>query len=179
MIFDRVLLPGGLVQPISSGLLSANSNAVKSDSEGMLHPALSKKRLMIQLGGTALAAKFADDLAQVIGGTAVSSTARYVGLGAATAFFLIQKGREVTLRPGDALEVKFGRTGPTLPHPRGARQPGCAVVLPKSLGQNAMSDKDACVVVLALTSGKTGVDREERLLLLRSLRYLRYEESKK
>src|SRR5207244_12580804 len=96
MIFDRVLLPGGLVQPISSGLLSANSNAVKSDSEGMLHPALSKKRLMIQLGGTALAAKFADDLAQVIGGTAVSSSARDVGLGAATVLLMFMTGGVLT-----------------------------------------------------------------------------------
>jgi hypothetical protein len=116
MIFDRVLLPGGLVEPINSNLLSTDSNAVKSDSEGVLHPALSKKRLMIQLGGTALAAKFADDLAQVIGGTAVGAgTARYVGLGAAATFFLIQKGREVSLRPGDLIDVEFGRTGPRLP----------------------------------------------------------------
>jgi hypothetical protein len=116
MIFDQVLLPGGRVQPINSNLLSADSKAVETDTEGRLHPALSKKRVMIQLGGTALAAKFADDLAQIIGGTAVSAgTARYIGLGAATIFFLIQKGREVNLRPGDLIEVEFGRMGPRLP----------------------------------------------------------------
>jgi hypothetical protein len=116
MTFDRVLLPGGSVQPISLSLLSADNDAVKSDSEGMLHPALSKKRLAIQLGGTALTAKVADDLAQVAGGTAVNAgTARYIGLAAAATFFLVQKGREVNLRPGDMIEVEFERIGPMLP----------------------------------------------------------------
>ena len=116
MTFDRVLLPGGSIRPISLSFLSADSSAVTSDSEGMLHPALSKKRLVIELGGTALTAKFADDLAQLVGGIAVSAgTARYIGLGAAATFFLIQKGHEVNLRPGDMIDVEFGRMGPRLP----------------------------------------------------------------
>jgi hypothetical protein len=116
MMFDRVVLPEGTVHPVDLTLVSTDSRAVKTDPEGHLHPALSKKRLVIQLGGTALAAKFADDLAQVIGGTAVSEgTARYYGMGAAATFMLIQKGREVKLRPGDKLEVEFGRAGNPAP----------------------------------------------------------------
>lgn len=90
-------------------LVSASSTAVKSDSEGGLHPAFSKKRLAVQAGGTALTAKFADDLAELAGGTAVGAgTARAIGAGAAATFFLLQKGREVKLQPGDVLEVEFG-----------------------------------------------------------------------
>jgi len=115
MTFDRVLIPGAAAEPVSVDLLFAESESVNADAEGALHPALSKKRLLIQLGGTTLAAKFADDLAQVAGGTAVSaSTARYVGAAAATTFFLLQKGREVKLHSGDTIEVEFGRDGPVL-----------------------------------------------------------------
>ena len=112
MMFDRVLVPSGRVQAVSASLLTVDNDAVKTDREGGLHPALSKRRLLIQLGGTALAAKFGDDLAQVAAGTAVSaSTARYIGAAAATTFFLFQRGREVKLHPGDTIEVEFGRSG--------------------------------------------------------------------
>ena len=109
MTFDRLVLPNGSTQEISMHLVTSGSTAVKSDSEGRLHPALSKKRLAIQAGGTALTAKFADDLAELAGGTAVGAgNARAIGAGAAAAFLLLQKGREVKLRPGDALDVEFG-----------------------------------------------------------------------
>ena len=64
MAFDRLVLPNGSVQRVNLHLVSVNSAAIKADSEGMLHPALSKKRLAIEVGGTALTAKFADDLAE-------------------------------------------------------------------------------------------------------------------
>lgn len=114
--FDRVVLPGGAVQAINLSLLSTSSNAVKSDAEGRLRPALSKKRLATQLGGTALTAKLVDDISELVGGTAIGAAkARYFGLAAATTFFLIQKGRDVNLRPGDKVEVEFGRNGAALP----------------------------------------------------------------
>jgi len=116
MAFERAVLPDGAVQPVTLSLISADSNAVKSDSEGRLHPALSKKRLLVQFGGAALAAKFGDDLAQVAVGTTLSAAnARYFGMAAAGTFLVIQKGREVKLRPGDRLEVQFGRTGGATP----------------------------------------------------------------
>ena len=110
MTFDRMILPSGDVQNIHLHLANAESTAVKTDSEGRLYPALSKKRLAIQLGGTAITAKFADDLAEVIGGTALGAgSARIVGAGAATTFFLFQKGREVKLNSGDKINVEFDR----------------------------------------------------------------------
>jgi hypothetical protein len=116
MTFDRVILPNGEVQPVNLHLVSSDSRAVKTDEEGRVHPALSKKRLAIQLGGTALSAKIADDLAEEAGGTAVGAgSARFVGMGAAATFFALQKGREVRLRPGDHLEIEFGRPGTNAP----------------------------------------------------------------
>lgn len=111
MTFDRMILPDGKVQETDLHLVDADSPGIKADSEGKLHPALSKKRLAIQLGGTALTAKFADDLAEFAGGTAVGAgSARLVGAGAAATFFVLQKGREVKLNAGDKLEVEFGRS---------------------------------------------------------------------
>ena len=76
----------------------------------MLHPRISKKRLAIPAGGTAMAAKFADDLVQLAGGAAAGAgSARLVGMGAAGIFLALQKGREARLRPGDEIEVEFGR----------------------------------------------------------------------
>jgi hypothetical protein len=116
MTFDRVILPNGEVQPANLYLVSSESTAVKADSEGMLHPAISKRRLAIQLGGTALTAKFADDLAEVAGGTAVGAgAARFVGMGAAATFFAMQKGREVKIRAGEKLEVEFARPSTPIP----------------------------------------------------------------
>ena len=115
MSFDQLVLPNGTAQNVDLHLLSAESDAIKSDSEGRLHPTLSKKRLAIQLGGTGLAAKFSDDLAEVIGGTTVSAgTARLIGIGAAGTFLALQKGREVKLNAGDRIEVEFGRAGSAL-----------------------------------------------------------------
>jgi hypothetical protein len=111
MSFDRMILPDGSAQRIDLHMVDASTPAVNADSEGGLHPALSKKRMMIQLGGTALTAKFADDLAELAGGTAVGAgTARLVGAGAAATFFVLQKGREVQLNAGDKLDVEFGRS---------------------------------------------------------------------
>jgi hypothetical protein len=113
MMFDRMLVPGATSEPVSLNLLAAGSNAVKTDEEGGLHPTISKKRLVIQLGGTALAAKLADDIAEEAGGTAIGAgTARYIGAAAAATFFFLQKGREVKLKPGDMIDVEFGRTSP-------------------------------------------------------------------
>lgn len=113
MTFDRMVLPDGGTQKVDLHLIDADTSAIKADPEGRLHPAVSKKRLAIQLGGTALTAKFADDLAELAGGTAVGAgTARFIGAGAAATFFVLQKGREVKLNAGDKLDVEFGRSIP-------------------------------------------------------------------
>jgi hypothetical protein len=116
LAFDRLILPNGEVQSVNLHLVSADSTAIKADAEGMLHPRLSKKRLALQLGGTALTAKVADDLAEFAGGTAVGAgSARLIGAGAAATFFVLQKGREVKLRPGDTVEAEFDSQSERIP----------------------------------------------------------------
>jgi hypothetical protein len=114
MIFDRVKLPDGTVQPARFELSSTESNSAKTDSEGTVHPTVSKKRLAIQLGGTAAVAKLADDLSEEALATSAGS-ARWYGLAASTTFLLLQKGREVKLKPGEMIEVDLVREGGTLP----------------------------------------------------------------
>jgi hypothetical protein len=66
------------------------------------------------LGGTALVAKLADDLSEEALATTAGS-ARWYRLAASTTFLVLQKGREVKLKPGDLIEVDFLRDGSALP----------------------------------------------------------------
>jgi hypothetical protein len=120
MIFDRIKLPDGTVQAARFELTAIESKSAKTDSEGTVHPTSSKKRLAIQLGGTAVAAKLADDLSEEALATTAGS-ARWYGLAASTTFLLLQKGREVKLKPGEIIEVDFVRDGSTLPMGTAAR----------------------------------------------------------
>jgi hypothetical protein len=114
MVFDRVKLPDGTVRPARFELFSTESDSAKTDSEGIVHPTVSKKRLALQLGGTALVAKLADDLSEEALATSAGS-ARWYGLAASTTFLLLQKGREVKLKPGEIIEVDLLRDGSALP----------------------------------------------------------------
>lgn len=114
MVFDRIKLPDGTVHPARLELLAMESNAARTDSERTVHPAVSKKRLVIQLGGTALVAKLADDLSEEAL-AATAGSARWYGLAASTTFLLLQKGREVRLKPGEVIEVDLVREGSPLP----------------------------------------------------------------
>ena len=114
MIFDRIKLPDGTVQAARFELTATESKSAKTDSEGTVHPTTSKKRLAIQLGATAVAAKLADDLSEEVLVTTAGS-ARWYGLAASTSLLLLQKGREVKLKPGEVIEVDFVRDGSTLP----------------------------------------------------------------
>ena len=120
MIFDRIKLPDGTVQPARFELSATESTSAKTDSEGRVHPTVSKKRLAIQLGGTALVAKLADDLSEEALATTAGS-ARWYGLAASTTFLLLQKGREVKLKAGEVIEVDFVRDGSALPMGAAAR----------------------------------------------------------
>ena len=92
MVFERMMLPGAPAQAVSANVTAADSDAVKTNAEGQLRPTVSKKRLVFQLGGTALAAKLSDDLSEAIGGTAISaSTARYAGMAGASYFLFVAK----------------------------------------------------------------------------------------
>jgi hypothetical protein len=120
MIFDRIKLPDGTVQPARFELSATESDSAKTDTEGRVHPTVSKKRLAIQLGGTALVAKLADDLSEEALATTAGS-ARWYGLAASTTFLLLQKGREVKLKAGEVIEVDFVRDGSALPMGAAAR----------------------------------------------------------
>jgi hypothetical protein len=113
MVFDRIKLPDGTVQRARMELFSTESKSAKTDSEGTVHPTVSKKRLVLQLGGTALVAKLADDLSEEVLATTAGS-ARWYGLAASTTFLVLQKGREVKLKAGETIEVDFLRDGPAL-----------------------------------------------------------------
>src|SRR6202035_431549 len=52
MVFDRVKLPDGTVQPARFELFSTESDSAKTDSEGIVHPTVSKKRLAAGGHGT-------------------------------------------------------------------------------------------------------------------------------
>ena len=114
MSFDRIKLPEGTVRPARFELSATQRNAAKADSEGTVRPTLSKERLAIQLGGTALIAKLADDLSEEVLATSAGS-ARGYGLAASTCFLLLQKGCEVKVKPGEILEVDLVRDRAVLP----------------------------------------------------------------
>jgi hypothetical protein len=114
MVFDRIKLPDGTVQPARFELSSTESASAKTDGEGTVRPTVSKKRLAIQLGGAALAAKLADDLSEEALATTAGS-ARWYGVAASTTFLLLQKGREVKLKAGEIIEVDLVREGTALP----------------------------------------------------------------
>jgi hypothetical protein len=79
MIFDRIKLPDGTVQPARFELSSTESDSAKTDSEGTVHPTVSKKRLALQLGGTAAVAKLADDLSEEALATSAGSALVRIG----------------------------------------------------------------------------------------------------
>jgi len=64
MVFDRIRPPDGRIQPARFELTATESDSAKTDIEGTVHPTVSKKRIVIQLGGTALIAKLADDISE-------------------------------------------------------------------------------------------------------------------
>jgi hypothetical protein len=113
MICDRVKLPDGTIQRASLVVVSSESKSVKTDDEGTLHPTISKKRLAFQFGGTAAAAKLADDIAEEAV-AAGAGTARLYGLAGAGVFLFFQKGREVKLHEGEVVEAEFVVRGQAL-----------------------------------------------------------------
>ena len=65
LVFDRMVLPDGTVRFTNTSLTSIDYKGVKTDSEGTVRPRLSKKRLLVQVGGALLIAKVGDDLSEV------------------------------------------------------------------------------------------------------------------
>jgi hypothetical protein len=110
LLFDQVVLPSGERHPIHAYLASSDSPHMKQDDEGRLQPAWTHKRMALELGGTVLVGKLADDIAESAAADTIgAASARYVGLGASALFLALQKGPNAQLRPGTNIEVEFGR----------------------------------------------------------------------
>lgn len=114
LFFDQAKLPNGTIRAVPVELMATDAKSAKVDDEGTLKPRLSKKRLAIQLGGALLAAKIADDVAEEASTSVTPGKARFYGMASAGVVLLLQKGREVHLKPGDTVEVEFGREGAPL-----------------------------------------------------------------
>jgi hypothetical protein len=103
IIFDRIKLPDGTVQGAGLELVTAESDSVKVDDEGVAHPTVSKKRLALQLGGSLAIAKLADDISEEA--LAAGGQRTLLWLGAPSRFWQFRGG--VKLREGDVVEVEF------------------------------------------------------------------------
>ena len=115
LVFDLMILPDGTHWPANLALTSVQDQRVKTDGEGTIRPKRSKKRLLFQIGGALLIAKVADDVSEVAAASVTKGFARFIGLGAAAGFVLLQKGGEVKVPEGTDIEVMFGRDGALLP----------------------------------------------------------------
>jgi hypothetical protein len=115
LIFDTVRLPNGTIEKVDLSVTNVEGKLFTSNSEGTIHSRRSKKRLLLELGGGAAAAKLADDLSELASASVTKNTARFFGLGGIAAFLLLQKGSDVKLPPGTAVDVVFGRPGELLP----------------------------------------------------------------
>jgi len=109
LVFDRMISPDGNTRPVGLTLTSVHDMRMKIDSEGTIRPRRSKKRLLLQIGGTLMIAKVADDISEVAATSVTKGLARFIGWGAGAGFVLLQKGSEVTLPEGTQLDVTFGR----------------------------------------------------------------------
>ena len=126
LVFDRMILPDGTQYPANLALTSVQHQKVKTDAEGTVRPKRSKKRLLIQMGSAILIAKVADDLSEVAAASVGKGMARFIGLGAAVGFVLLQKGGEVKVPEGTDIEVTFGRDSEVLPMGFATQQPDIA-----------------------------------------------------
>lgn len=78
---------------------------VTKDREGVFRAG--NKMRLLKLGGSLAAAKIADD---TVDATIGATKARYVGMAAAAALIIFEKGGEARLHKGDTVEVEPTRT---------------------------------------------------------------------
>jgi hypothetical protein len=78
---------------------------VTRDPEGIFRAG--KKMHLLKLGGSLAAAKIADD---AVDGTIGATKARYLGMAAAAAMIIFQKGGEAKLHKGDTVDVEPERS---------------------------------------------------------------------
>jgi len=109
LIFDQMVFPDGQVHPVNAVVTSVQLKSLSVDTEGVIRPHRSKKRLAIQLGTTALIAKLADDISEVASASVTRNSARYFGVAGAATFLLLQRGSDVKMPAGTPVDVLFER----------------------------------------------------------------------
>jgi len=109
LVFDRVRLANGRVLPANLSVISVALQGSTVDPEGTIRQRRSKKRLMFEVGGVALAAKLSDDAAELATSSVTKGMARLFGLGGAAAFVLLQRGADVKIPAGTGIDAAFTR----------------------------------------------------------------------
>jgi len=105
LVFGDVRLPDGTVRCISAFSSDIEKSGLRVDSEGTIHPRLTKRRVVLELGAVLLIGKVADDTAEIIITGLGVGAARYIGMGSGLAFLLIQKGKEIKIPQGTKIEL--------------------------------------------------------------------------
>lgn len=109
LTFQTIHLPDGSLEGADLSLATISSKSLKVDSEGVIHPRVSKKRMALEIGASLLVGKLADDISETVIAGVTKGVARYIGIGSAVGFYLLQKGREVKVPEGTHFEVVFNR----------------------------------------------------------------------
>jgi len=116
-VFNSVRLPDGRTSLTDLSLEAIQPDAkergrvpVRLDDEGGLHPHLSKKKLLLNIGLSLAIGKIADDASETIIRSLAVAGARYFAWGSGAVFLLLRsKGASVNLPQGTRLEVVFQR----------------------------------------------------------------------
>jgi hypothetical protein len=109
LVFEKLRLPDGSIRIANLSLAEGTIASQNVDSEGVIRPRLSKKRLLVDIGVGALIAKLADDISEVASASVSKNKARLAGAGAVGGFILLQRGTNVKIPAGTPLDVVFNR----------------------------------------------------------------------
>lgn len=116
-IFHSMRLPDGRTSVIDLSLRAIQPDpsnhirmAVRLDDEGGVHPHLSRKKLLLNIGLSLTIGKVADDASETLIRSLSMAGARYFAWGSGAVFLLLRsKGASAKLPPGTRLEVVFQR----------------------------------------------------------------------
>jgi hypothetical protein len=136
LVFDRLRLANGAILPVNLSVISLQLQGSKVDQEGTIRQRRSKKRLLVDIGGVALAAKLSDDAAELATSFVNKGMARLFGLAGAAAFVLLQRGTDVKIPAGTGVDAAFTREMSQAPSAGGGSQLAIAAPLTRSQQQS-------------------------------------------
>jgi hypothetical protein len=110
-MFQPIRLPDGRSSPIDLSLLAIQPDpngrhhlSERLDDEGGVHPRITKKRLLIDIGMSMLVGKVADDASETLIKSLSVAGARYLAWGSGAVFLLLRsRGAPVKLPAGTRL----------------------------------------------------------------------------